>query len=666
MQAVEPTPRSEPGPAPRPELDPGSPGSGSGGRGFAAGVAAVLAAAIVAVSLAWVLGLPSRLGRSFFEQQPMALVLGLSMAVAALGLAARRGIAAQTLALVVGAVLCGLCAVLAWRYPQLMILSVMRVEWLVYTSWAVLAGLLVLVWRSIGLPIVLIVVVFAAFALADFGLGIPLTPPDRFALYLVTDPNAMIGLPLRVALTIVIPFVLLGTLLQHSGGSTFFTELCLALFGRFRGGGAKAAVGASAVFGTVSGNAVSNVAGTGIVTIPLMRRSGLRPHTAAAVESAASTGGQLLPPVMGAAAFVMADTLQVPYLHVVSAALLPALLYFAAIFVQIDRISARNQVSGIAEADRQGAGAALRAGWHFFLPFAVLMVLLFRYQTRPDFAALGAVATLLAVSVLRPFRGQRLTPARAWAAVVDAGQSVAPLILVTAAAGLIIGLVSLTGLGFSIAGQAVAASGGSMVLLLVLVALIAIVFGMGMPTVAVYVVLATVLAPALERSGVGAMQAHLFILYFGLMSMLTPPVALASITAARIAGTGMWRTSFTAMRLAWVAYIIPFLFAFSPELLLIGPPGQVVLAAATAFLGTSAVSIAAVGYARAPLGAVGRLMFLAAGLALIVPSVWGLWAGLANLAGAAGLAALWFWGARAMPQPVDGPMTDTGKPERSA
>jgi TRAP-type uncharacterized transport system fused permease subunit len=245
---------------------------------------------------------------------------------------------------------------------------------------------------------------------------------------------------------------------------------------------------------------------------------------------------------------------------------------------------------------------------------------------------------------------------------VAAGRSVAPLLLVTGAAGLIIGLVSLTGLGFSIAAQAVAASGGNTVVLLALVALIAVVFGMGMPTVAVYVVLATVLAPALTGAGLAPMQAHLFILYFGLLSMLTPPVALASITAARIAGADMWRTSFTAMRLAWVAYIIPFLFAFSPELLLTGTPGAVAAAALTALLGTSAVSVAAVGYARRPIGPALRLVCLAAGIGLLLPPVWGGWAVVANLAGIAGFAAVML---RGLPSGPAEPHT-TPHPERSA
>jgi TRAP transporter 4TM/12TM fusion protein len=601
----------------------------------------VLSLAMVGASLAWGLGLPLMAGLALFEEQPMAAVLGLAMMLVAGTLAAGRGVPLRLLAWALGAAMLALTLVLAWRYPQLMILSALRPAWLVATCGALLAGLAFLIWRTVGAPIVVIVAAFSVLAVTGGAFGVPATPPARWAVYVVTDPNALIGLPLRVAVQIVIPFILLGALLQHSGGSAFFTQLCIAAFGRFRGGQAKAAVGASALFGTVSGNAVSNVAGTGIVTIPLMKRAGLSPHVAGAVESAASTGGQLLPPVMGAAAFVMADTLQVPYMHVVSAALLPALLYYAAIFVQIDRYSARRGIAPVPRGEGPSAAATFWAGWHFVLPFAVLFVLLFRYQTRPDFAALGAIVALVVTAAVRPWQGRRLGLAALLAAIEETGRSAAPLILVTAAAGLVIGLVSLTGLGFSIAMQAVAAAGGNAVLLLAMVAAIAIVFGMGMPTVAVYVVLATVLAPALTDAGLQPMQAHLFILYFGLLSMLTPPVALASITAARIAGTGMWRTSFAAMRLAWVAYFIPFLFAFSPELLLIGSPWAAGIAAVTAFAGTSAISIAAVGYARGPIGPGWRLGFVLAGIALLLPPVWGPLVAAGNLAGALALVALY-------------------------
>ncbi|MDZ5696558.1 TRAP transporter fused permease subunit [Chelativorans sp. M5D2P16] len=613
-------------------------------------LASGLGFALVLVSLAWILDAARLFGTALFDEQPIALALGLSLAVVAFGLGPARGGLVRGGGVILGLALFGIMATLALRYPELVVSAMMRPAWLVAVSLALIAGLLFLVWRTIGLPIVLIVLVLSGCAIFGTALGIPTTAVDRWAIYLVIDPNGLLGLPLRVAVQIVIPFVFFGELLRHSGGSAYLTQLCLGAFGGYRGGSAKAAVGASAFFGTISGNAVSNVAGTGIVTIPLMKRTGLRSETAAAVEAAASTGGQLLPPVMGAAAFVMADMLQVPYLHVVTAALLPALLYYAAIIVQIDRISVRNGISGVDASERPDLTGLLRRGWHFFIPFAALFALLFVNQTRPEMAAVGAIVALAVVSALRGYEGKRLRPGDVMRAVIDTGHAVAPLLVITAAAGLVIGLVSLTGLGFSIAGQAVAASGGNTIALLVLVALIAIVFGMGMPTVAVYVVLATVLAPALVETGLAPMQAHLFILYFGLMSMLTPPVALASITGARIAGADMWRTFFVAMRLAWVAYIIPFLFAFSPELLLGGTPAGAAVAAVTAFLGTSAISVAAVGYARAPISGPMRLVYVALGATLLVPPAWGMMFAVANVLGGIAFIALFLASA---PAPVD-------------
>lgn len=651
------------------DLDTSPPGPDTGTRDVPAPVAArLLGLVLVAVSLGWILDLHLLLKVPLFDEQPLALAVGLALAITAVSLGWPAGGIARLAGVAAAAGLLAVMAVIAWRYPQLTILASLRPTWLVISSLGLLGGLMVLVWRAVGLPIVLIVAAFSAVAISGAVLGIPPTPLDRWAIYMVTDPNALLGVPVRVAVEIVIPFVLFGELLRHSGGSDFLTRICLSLFGRYRGGSAKAAIGASAVFGTITGNAVSNVVSTGVMTIPLMKRTGLRAHTASAVEAAASTGGQLLPPVMGAAAFVMADYIRVPYHEVIIAAALPAALYFGAIFLQVDRIAARAGIRDVEAAERGALGPALREGGHFLLPFVALFLVLFNLQTRPQIAALAAIATLLLTGLLRPYRGTRLTPRVILRAVTDTGRSVAPLLLITAAAGLIIGLVSLTGLGFSIAAQAIAAAGGHTLLLLSMVALIAIVFGMGMPTVAVYVVLATILAPALEDAGLGAMQAHLFILYFGMMSMLTPPVALASITAARIGDANMWRTSFEGLRLAWVAYLVPFLFAFSPELLLGGSWAGATLAALTAFGGIAAVSMAAVGYARGPLGRAMRGLYLLAGLCLMLPPALGPMVGGANLAAAALLGVL-LWrtpaprtdsGGAQPPRPAPGPASPAG------
>lgn len=318
------------------DIKPSTAGSLGEPDGPAARLGVALAAALVAVSLGWTLDLPRSFGTAVFAEQPLAISLGLALALAALGLGGAVPGRWGTLAGgALGLGLLVLMGVIAWRFPELQVLSTMRPAWLFGLSFAVIAGLMLLVWRTLGATIVAIVLAFSAVALWGGALGVPTTAPDRWAIYMLTDPNAILGLPLRVAVQIVIPFVLFGELLRVSGGGEYMTRLCLSLFGRYRGGSAKAAIGASAVFGTISGNAVSNVAGTGIITIPLMRRSGMAPATAAALEAAASTGGQLLPPVMGAAAFVMADYLRVPYLEVAAAAALPAFLYFAALLMQV-------------------------------------------------------------------------------------------------------------------------------------------------------------------------------------------------------------------------------------------------------------------------------------------------------------------------------------------
>jgi TRAP transporter 4TM/12TM fusion protein len=598
-------------------------------------IATFMSVLLVTVSLTWILGIPVKLGFTIFDEQVLAFALGCALAISAALFATERAKLSSYLSVMAGLVLIVVMAFVAVVYPKLMVVAMMRPTWLFVISVLVLCGLLFYLWRNAGLPITIIVFVFGLVAIYGSSFGIPTTKPDRLSIYLLVDANGLLGLPLRVAVEIVISFVLLGELLRQSGGSEYLTKLSLAAFGRFRGGTAKASCAASAAFGSISGNAVSNVVGTGIVTIPLMKRSGLSSTKASATEAAASTGGQLLPPVMGAAAFVMADYLRVPYSEVAIAALLPAILYFFSIFMQIDRDAAREGIAGLDTNETGQFRPVMWAGAHLLLPFAVLIYVLFLNQTRPGIAALAAAVCLVIVSFLRPYEGRRLTLQSSFHAVIETGKTVAPLMLVTAAAGAFIGLVSLTGLGFSIASDVVEIGGGNPLLVLVLIAVISIVFGMGMPTVAVYVVLSTVLAPALVSAGISELQGHLFILYFGMLSMLTPPVALASIAAARIGGADMWRTSFSAVRLAWIAYIVPFLFAFSPEMLLGGTLIGAAAAAISALLAISAVAVASAGFDIAPVGLPLRFAYLAAGVGLILPPTLGTWSVAANICGAA-------------------------------
>ncbi|MBJ3774911.1 TRAP transporter permease [Acuticoccus mangrovi] len=599
-----------------------------------------LSALLVIASLAFVTDLPRRFGVVLFTEQQLAIALALAAAAGVFLALNPKRVASLVAAALLAVVTLVVLGMIAADYPTLSIKAAMRPTDLVVIATFIVALVLFLVWRLIGLPLVLLVLLFVGLAIYGGPLGVPETTPARVPLYLALDANALLGLPLRVAIEVVIPFVLFGELLRVTGGGEFLTRLAVAAFGGYRGGAAKAAIGASAVFGTVSGNAVSNVVGTGVVTIPLIKRTGFTGPQAAAIEAVASTGGQLLPPVMGAAAFVMADLLRVPYTDILIAAALPALLYFAAVTIQVDRLAAKRGIRGLAAAERPRIDRAALAGAHFALPFIAMFGALFAFETRPQYAALAASAVLIVVAAVVRFDGRRLGLSGILDAVIATGRASVPLVAIVAAAGLLIGLISLTGLGFSLALDVIRMADGSSIVLLALVALCAIVFGMGMPTVAVYVVLATVLAPALVKAGFGEMQAHLFIFYFGMMSMLTPPVALASITAARIAEADPWVSSFVAVRLAWVAYLVPFLFAFSTPLLLDGPVPLVVAAVVTGFGGILAVSMALAGYGARPLGLLMRLAFAAAGLMLLVPFGLGTVPAALNILGAALLLAL--------------------------
>jgi TRAP transporter 4TM/12TM fusion protein len=604
-------------------------------------VARILGLLLVLLSLGWLAELHRYADLVLFTEQPLAFAAGLSLAITASMLFV-PGSHLRIVVTLAGFALLALMAFVAWDYPQLTITASMRPAWLVILSVIVLAGLLALTGRVVGLTIMIVVCLFIGAALIGPWIGLPTIAPDRLAIYLLLDPNGLLGLPLRVALEIVIPFVFFGELLRRTGGGEYMTNLALAGFGRYRGGSAKAAVGASALFGTISGNAVSNVVGTGVVTIPLMKRTGLKPETAGAIEATASTGGQLMPPVMGSAAFIMADMLRVPYAEIMVAALVPALLYYAAIFVQIDRIAARSGIQGLPASEVPRFRVVFLNGAHFLIPFAALFIAFLAFQTRPQIAALMAIGVLLVVTALRAYGGQRISARAVLDAAIETGIQSAPLILITAAAGLLMGLISLTGLGFSLAADAMSLSGGNTFLLLSITAVIAVVFGMGMPTVAVYIMLATVLAPALVDAGIAELPAHLFILYFGMLSMVTPPVALASITAAKIAGADMWRTSWVAVKLAWVAYIVPFLFIYSPAMLLRGNWIEVLLAVVTAFVGTTAVSMAIIGYATRPIGAVERVLFAVFGIMLMIPPGTDIVTIVINLIGGAGLLVLLF------------------------
>jgi len=443
---------------------------------------------------------------------------------------------------------------------------------------------------------------------------------EDLMIYLAVDANAVLGSPLAVSVTVVIAFVLMGQLLFLSRGSEFFTDLSLVLMRRQRGGGAKIAVVASALFGTISGSAVSNVASTGVVTIPLMRQGGYAPHQAAAIEATASTGGQLMPPVMGAAAFLMAEFLQIPYREVMLAALVPSLLYYLALFLQADLLAAKGGMARIDAAAIPPILPVLRGGGTFILPFAVLIVGLFNFNLEPSTAALYASLAIIFAGVVLGYKGNYMRLSQLGAALETTGYAVLEILLIAAAAGIVIGVLNVSGLGFALTLSLVQLGGGNMYVLLILTAAVCILLGMGMPTTGVYVLLAALVAPALIQAGIGSISAHLFVLYFGMMSMITPPVAFAAFAAATLANADPMRTGFEAAKFGWPAYVVPFLFVASPSLLLQGSAWELVLAVATAIGGVGLVTIGVTGYVVRPLKAPVRTAFVVSGIALMIPA----------------------------------------------
>ena len=392
----------------------------------------------------------------------------------------------------------------------------------------------------------------------------------RYLLYIYNDSNGIPGLVLRVGSTQILGFIVFGATLTAVGGSSIMTNLAMATMGHRRGGPAKVAILASSLFGTLSGSTVANVMSTGVVTIPMMKKAGFPARYAAAIEAVASNGGQIAPPVMGATAFIIAEFLQVGYADVVLAALLPAVFYYLLLYRQVDRYAAANGIERAPKESLPPLGRSLFQSWPLLVPVSVLVWFMFILGYSPGKAALYSAASAYALHlVLAPRDAPRLSLIPEIA--IKSGQILIPVLLVCAIAGIIIGTINVTGLGFSLtlALGKIAAHGGVFALL-VATAAMAIILGVGMPTSGVYIIVAVLLAPALVRANIAEMSAHLFIFYFGLLSMLTPPVAIASYSASTIAESDMWQTGITGVRLAIVAYLLPFVFAFNPALLLDG------------------------------------------------------------------------------------------------
>ncbi|MPZ55283.1 MAG: TRAP transporter fused permease subunit [Rhizobiales bacterium] len=470
--------------------------------------------------------------------------------------------------------------------------------------------------------------------------GMLATPPYSLSqltqfFYLAGGGSGIFGGPMEIFTTTVAVFLLFGAFLQHTGAAGVFIDAAVGIAGRFRGGMAKVAVVASSLFGLISGVGAANVLVTGSFTIPAMKRLGYRPSFAAAVEASASTGGILMPPVMGAAAFLMADILGVSYWSIALAAVLPGILYYVAMFTMVDFEGGRTGLRGIPTTDIPPLRKTLSQGWFLIASIVVLLTLMGYFGHPVDQSALIATVVLVALAFVPT---GRLRFSGLIKALDDGGRLLAEIGAAGAVVGIIMSGFTLTGLGAFLPTVMQALSGDNLFLLLLFAAAASIVLGMGAPPLLVYVLLAATVAPTIIQFGVSPIAAHMFIFYFGLMSMLTPPVALSSLIAARLAGAGFWQTSIEAVRLAIVAFIIPFFFVYQPALLMQGSFTGTAIAVATALLGVVALSGALTRYLfireltlpEAFVVGVGGLLLLypehysdVVGFVLVVPSIVG-------------------------------------------
>jgi len=442
---------------------------------------------------------------------------------------------------------------------------------------------------------------------------------DRLLYYFVWDSTAILGTPLKIVTTVVVTFVLFGQALFLSGGSTFFTDISNVLMGRYRGGPAKIAIVASSLFGTISGSAVANVISTGVVTIPLMKETGYRPHIAGAIEAVASTGGQLMPPVMGVTAFIMAEFLQVPYASVAIAAIVPSLIYYIALFIEADLEAAKYGLKKIPKDKIPPSLPVIKNGIHFSVPFIILITTIFWLNYPLEECGLFAVLSVIALSVTIGYKGKRLNIKELFQIMTTTGRIVLDMFLIGAAAGIVIGALNISGLGFGLTLSLIHIAGGNLLILLVLTAIVSIILGMGMPTLPVYILLATLVAPALIEMKIDPLAAHLFILYYGMMSMITPPVAVAAFAAATLSGADAMRTGYAAMRFGWTAFVVPFLFVFSKTLLLRGNSIHILVDIATAISGIWFISAAMIGYTLKEIRIFKRIILAIAGACLLLP-----------------------------------------------
>jgi TRAP transporter 4TM/12TM fusion protein len=469
--------------------------------------------------------------------------------------------------------------------------------------------------RAVGWALPLTAVAFLLYAVS-FGFADLAQLAEQ--MYLGTE--GIFGIPIYVSATYVMLFIVFGALVERTGTGQLFMDFATSLAGRSVGGPAKVACLTSSLFGTVSGSAVANVMTTGTFTIPTMVRIGYRPAFAGAVEAVASTGGQIMPPIMGAAAFIMAEFLGITYLSVALFALLPALLYYVALFMTIHFEARRRGMKGLAKGEAPRLSTVLRERGHLFLPLIIITGILFANYSAP-FAALCGIASTIPTALLRQSTRHYVRLGNVLEALEAGARNTVQVALSCASAGILIGVIYLTGLGLEFTDLVLTAASSHVIIALLLTMAAGIVLGMGMPTSPAYVMQTALLVPALVKLGIVVEAAHLFVLYFATLSNLTPPVALAVYAANAISRAKLWDASVDALRLGAAGFIIPFMFVFGPSLLFIGEPLMIAVTATTATVGVVALAGGLAGYFVGPTAIWQRVLLVSAALSLIKPGM---------------------------------------------
>jgi TRAP transporter 4TM/12TM fusion protein len=496
------------------------------------------------------------------------------------------------------------------------------------TKWDLWAGTILIILlleatrRVVGWAMVIIVSFFLfQTAFSDHFFSILYGPPNSWFTildYIFMRENGIYGIPIMVMATYIFLFILFGSILIRSGAGRFFINIALALTGNRTGGPAKASIVSSALMATVSGSAVANVVTTGSFTIPLMKKAGYRSHIAGAVEACSSSGGQIMPPVMGAAAFIIAEFLAIPYLKVCAAALVPATLYFFSIFVMVHFEAKKYNLGALQKKELPDLKQEIKRGGHLLIAILVIIVILILGYTAM-FAAFAAILSVFALSFLR--RETRMSPIDILSALEDGAIKSIPVSIACASAGIIIGCVFVSGLGLKFTNLIIDIAAGRLWIALVLTMIASLILGMGLTTTAVYITVAALVVPSLVDMGVEPIAAHLFAFYYGIVSAITPPVALAAFAGAGIAGSNPMQTGFYSMRLGFSKYIIPIIFVYVPGMLLIGHPIDIIRYILMAFIGIFCLTIATEGLLYKRVSFVWRILMVPISFMIFMPQL---------------------------------------------